>query len=154
MVNSFPHWFNLKEILSKCKYWWFHQMIHRITFKCVQTAHEAGYSSIALPALGTGILLYPPSDCAREMLGAIRKFQKGAHLKKSVVNAGLREIVIVIYDNQGVFQVKTLERTDSTVWKITTNQLTIDKRICDDLKYITVTHSHHLNCLYKCWAAV
>lgn len=38
-------------------------------------ADEQGFQSLAIPGMGTGVGKVSPSDAAREMLGAIRRFQ-------------------------------------------------------------------------------
>lgn len=69
--------------------------------ECLGNASESGYSSIAFPALGTGLLGYPPHKVASIMLDVICHFQKTKNT--------LCEVVIVI-NNEKVLKVVCLTR--------------------------------------------
>jgi O-acetyl-ADP-ribose deacetylase (regulator of RNase III) len=44
--------------------------------RCLKEAEERKLSSIAFPALGTGILGYPPCLTAKTMFDAVEEYQK------------------------------------------------------------------------------
>ena len=51
--------------------------IARATENALRRAEENGVRSIAFPALGTGVGGFPLEECARLMVGAIRKYAAG-----------------------------------------------------------------------------
>jgi O-acetyl-ADP-ribose deacetylase len=63
--------------------------IKRATENVLATAAQLGIGSVAMPALGTGVGGFPMDECARVMLGAIRKNVTAA--------TTLREIRIVLF---------------------------------------------------------
>jgi O-acetyl-ADP-ribose deacetylase (regulator of RNase III) len=51
------------------------ELIRRTTLRCLEVADELGVTSLALPALGTGVGGFPLGECARVMVGAVRGFE-------------------------------------------------------------------------------
>ena len=85
---------------------------------CLNTAHGAGMSSIAIPAIGTGNLSYPRDKVASTMYEEVKKF--------STKNSGtsLKDIRFLVYDH-------------STV-------AVSDCKLMINLKYNTFGHLHKL----------
>ena len=65
-------------------------MIRRATRNSLLRADELGLESIAFPALGTGVGGFPLGECARIMVGEVRR-----HLAEG---SGLERVVFVLYD--------------------------------------------------------
>lgn len=62
-----------------------------LVFNCLIKASEKRYTSIAFPALGTGVLKYPVQHVVQLMYKAIRLFNEGKG------TGSISEIIIVIY---------------------------------------------------------
>ena len=56
------------------------ELIRKATDASLRVADDLGLESIAFPAIGTGVGGFDASDCARIMIGAIRRFE-AKHLK-------------------------------------------------------------------------
>ena len=54
------------------------ELVRRTTESCLRAADELGAESLALPAFGTGVGGFPPEECARIMVGAVRAYQPRA----------------------------------------------------------------------------
>ena len=80
--------------------------IRQATKNSLLRADELGLSSIAFPALGTGVGGFPVEECARIMLGEVRR-----HLVK---RSGLERVVFVLFDERvyNVFR-QELKRQDN-----------------------------------------
>ncbi len=63
------------------------------TRSSLSLADQNGLTSIALPAISTGVFGYPLADCARIMLRTILDFCSGGP-------KGLRRIVVCLYDDR------------------------------------------------------
>ena len=50
-------------------------LVARTTRRCLEVADELGARSLALPAFGTGVGGFDLSECARLMLGEVRRFE-------------------------------------------------------------------------------
>lgn len=64
--------------------------VRRATRNSLLRADELGVKSIAFPALGTGVGGFPLSECARIMMGEVRRYFTG--------ESGLERVVFVLYD--------------------------------------------------------
>ncbi len=51
------------------------ELIKRTTLRCLEVADGLGVTSLALPALGTGVGGFPLDECARIMVTAAREFE-------------------------------------------------------------------------------
>ena len=49
-------------------------LLHDTVLRCMKMAAEAGYTSIAFPAISTGIFRYPPVEATRVIVEAIKLF--------------------------------------------------------------------------------
>ncbi|KAK7109795.1 protein mono-ADP-ribosyltransferase PARP14-like isoform X1 [Littorina saxatilis] len=78
---SLPHWAGQQ---SK-------QALHATVVECLTKCNQSGFTSIAIPALGTGNLSYPGNEVAQTMMEAIRQFQQTNPFSV------LREVKIVVY---------------------------------------------------------
>ncbi|MDH4266610.1 MAG: macro domain-containing protein, partial [Deltaproteobacteria bacterium] len=58
----------------------------------LRRAEENGVRSLAFPAMGVGFYGIPPEVCARETLGAVRKYLENP--------TGLREIIFCLIDSR------------------------------------------------------
>ena len=63
--------------------------IVRATENSLKRADENGVRSIAFPALGTGVGGFPLEECARMMVGAVRKYAAGS--------PGIERVIFVLY---------------------------------------------------------
>jgi O-acetyl-ADP-ribose deacetylase (regulator of RNase III) len=50
-------------------------LVARTTRRCLEVADELGSSSLALPAFGTGVGGFPVDECARIMVGEVRRYE-------------------------------------------------------------------------------
>ncbi len=50
------------------------ELVARTTRRCLEVADELGVASLALPAFGTGVGGFPIDECARIMVGEVRRF--------------------------------------------------------------------------------
>ena len=73
------------------EYIFFLQNLRRFISNALSAAHQAGYSSIAFPALGTGNLNYDPNTVARIMVEEIQKFISVSQ------PTSLKDVRIVLY---------------------------------------------------------
>jgi O-acetyl-ADP-ribose deacetylase (regulator of RNase III) len=48
-------------------------LVEQTTRSCLEVADELACRSLALPAFGTGVGGFPPEDCARIMVGVVRR---------------------------------------------------------------------------------
>lgn len=79
------------------------QNLSEVVIKCLMEASNTGYTSLVFPALGTGLLEYPPHDTAHIMLEAIDGFQRANP------STSLRDVRIVVYKKDvQLVQVKLL----------------------------------------------
>jgi O-acetyl-ADP-ribose deacetylase (regulator of RNase III) len=70
------------------------QIIGKATLNTLNKAEELGVSSLAFPALGTGVGRFPLEECAKIMLGkAVDFLRKGEDIK-------LRLIIFALYDKE------------------------------------------------------
>ncbi|XP_053374234.1 uncharacterized protein LOC123534097 [Mercenaria mercenaria] len=68
------------------------EYVGKAMMRCLKTASDCRYTSIAFPAMGTGSLGYPAELIAAEMFGCVERF------KQDCLNTTLKEIMFVIYD--------------------------------------------------------
>lgn len=66
------------------------EKIRQATRNSLLRAEERGIKSIAFPALGTGVGGFPLDECARIMVGEVRRYSSG--------KTGLEKVVFVLYD--------------------------------------------------------
>ena len=66
----------------------------------MRQAHEKKYKSIAFPALGTGVLDFPPDCVATVMIEEVNQF------RKQYPKTYLSEIRIVIYRDEDIYMVR------------------------------------------------
>ncbi len=64
--------------------------IRQATRNSLLRADELGMKSIAFPALGTGVGGFPMDECARIMIGEVRKYSAG--------KTGLESVIFVLFD--------------------------------------------------------
>jgi len=70
------------------------EMIGKATLNTLKKAEELGVSSLAFPALGTGVGRFPLKECAKIMLGkAVDFLRKGKDIK-------LKLIIFALYDKE------------------------------------------------------
>ncbi|XP_070212581.1 protein mono-ADP-ribosyltransferase PARP14-like [Littorina saxatilis] len=76
------------------------QVLHQTVMDCLTKCNQSGFTSIAIPALGTGNLSYPRDEVAQTMIGAVRQFEQ------TCPSSVLREVKLVVYhkDTQTVQQ--------------------------------------------------
>jgi O-acetyl-ADP-ribose deacetylase len=67
-------------------------LIARTTRRCLEVADELGATSIALPALGTGVGGIPVGECATAMVGAARDYEP----------KGLERVVFALYGREAL----------------------------------------------------
>lgn len=67
------------------------QNIEVLMHKCLEFASSQGYSTVAFPAFGTGILKYPADVVAGQMFCSVPKF------KLQMPTSSLKEVLFVIY---------------------------------------------------------
>ena len=75
--------------------------------RCLKEAEERKLSSIAFPALGTGILGYPPCLMAKTMFDAVEEYQKTNPKYLKTVHFVLfqdKEILSVISFSKSLFK--------------------------------------------------
>jgi len=72
------------------------ELIHRATASALALAASRGFTSIAFPALGTGVGGFPIDACARVMLGAVRE-----HIS---AGTSLRVVEFVLFGKQAYEQ--------------------------------------------------
>lgn len=65
-------------------------VIRQATKNSLLRADELGLRNIAFPALGTGVGRFPPEECARIMVGEVRRYL--------AEGSGLGKVVFVLYD--------------------------------------------------------
>lgn len=66
-------------------------IIRAATTNCLRIADELHLSSIAFPALATGVAAFPVDECAKVMIGAVREYAK-AHAQ-----SGLKLVRFVLF---------------------------------------------------------
>jgi O-acetyl-ADP-ribose deacetylase (regulator of RNase III) len=66
--------------------------LHDATLNSLRIANEAGLTSIAFPAISTGIFGYPLDRCSRIMLGTVVEYLRD--------ETGLRRIVFCLYTRE------------------------------------------------------
>lgn len=66
------------------------EKVRQATKNSLVRADELGVKSIAFPALGTGVGGFPLAECARIMIGEVRRHSMG--------DTGLEKVVFVLYD--------------------------------------------------------
>ncbi len=81
------------------------ERIRQATMNSLLRADELDLESIAFPALGTGVGGFPPGECARIMIGEVRRYL--------AEGSGLERVVFVLYDERAylVFR-RELERQE------------------------------------------
>lgn len=62
--------------------------------QCLEMAHEDNYTSIALPALGTGKLSYPPEDVVAAIVTTVGCFLSTDEFKRSK----LQTVILVVHE--------------------------------------------------------
>jgi O-acetyl-ADP-ribose deacetylase (regulator of RNase III) len=72
--------------------------IARTTRRCLEVADELGARSLALPAFGTGVGAFPLGQCARIMVGEVRRHEPRT----------LERVVFAVYGDEAK---ETFERT-------------------------------------------
>ena len=82
-----PHlfWFLMNNIFL---YW---QILGRFVHQCMIAASEKRFESIAFPAIGTGVLNFPPSVVAKVMFETVTLF------KNQCPDCSLKKVEFVIY---------------------------------------------------------
>lgn len=68
------------------------QKIKQATRNSLLRADEQGIKSIAFPALGTGVGGFPLEECARIMIGEVRRYQMG--------KTKLGKVILALYDEK------------------------------------------------------
>jgi len=76
------------------------QVLHDLLSKCQKEATRRGFSSIAIPAVGTGQLGFPPQEAARITYQALLQFYQ-KHSKSSV-----RHVKLVVHGQPQVVAVR------------------------------------------------
>ena len=66
------------------------EKVRQATKNSLLRADELGIRSLAFPALGTGVGGFPLNECARIMIGEVRRHSQG--------KTGLEKVVFVLYD--------------------------------------------------------
>ena len=76
---------------------------NKIIVECLQKADTTGYSSIAFPAIGTGVKRYPDDEAATGMLTAIHQSSKQLHRLKTIdivlYQASVFEVFAQVFEN-------------------------------------------------------
>jgi len=78
--------------------------IRAATRNSLLRAEELGVKSIAFPALGTGVGRFPLDECARIMLGEVRKHLQG--------KTGLERVIFVLHGKEAYQAFKAVARDD------------------------------------------
>ena len=71
------------------------EIIMQATRNSLLVAEELGVRSLAFPALGTGVGGFSPNECARIMLGEVRRY--------SATETGIERVVFILFD-QSAYQ--------------------------------------------------
>ncbi|XP_071089734.1 uncharacterized protein [Haliotis cracherodii] len=98
-----------------------------LVFNCLIKASEKRYTSIAFPALGTGVLKYPVQHVVQLMYKAIRLFNEDKG------TGSISEIIIVIYPETKL-SVKQLFLAHRHTYKLKTRHLTRIQEFHEEMK--------------------
>ncbi|XP_067656384.1 uncharacterized protein [Haliotis asinina] len=98
-----------------------------LVFNCLIKASEQQHTSIAFPALGTGLLNYPVQHVVQLMYKAIRLFNEDKG------TGSISEIIIVIYPETKL-SVKQLFLAHRHTYKLTTKHLTSIQEFHEEMK--------------------
>ena len=87
---------------------------HKIIAECLQKADRNGYTSIAFPAIGTGVQGYPNEQAATGMLTAIHQCSKQLHRLKTIdivlYQTSVFETFALVFENPSILESGLMQR--------------------------------------------
>ena len=123
-----------------------HKKFLKVISACLKKADQK-YTSIAFPAIGTGIHGYPPQEAAANMLQAIHTFASKSHILKQVhivtfQSSVYQEFITVFQNPEGFIQPGMFRRAFKYVGSLITGDsaadpevLTLDEdSVCEELE--------------------
>lgn len=80
----------------------FNQKLESVVDKCLQEASRRQFSSMAIPALGTGVLGFPRDVAANTIISTVNRFQQTSP------KTSLKEVKVVVFNDPATILVNNL----------------------------------------------
>ena len=94
---------------------------NKIIVECLQKADRMGFTSIAFPAVGTGVQGYPDEQAATGMITAIHQSSKQLHRLKTIdivlYQTSVFEAFAQVFDNPSILESGFIKRAKSATMK-------------------------------------